>query len=119
MICVRKPCEFNRVWTCSMPSRLCVFLRENDYRKHFSLEVSIHAPAFPLSLFGAGLPLQVIGSRGATGRAAQEFDTTPFFGGQILDRFLRGSRWPKGSILEVKMWVNFNKNVTKNASEIR
>ena len=54
-----------------MPSRLCVFLRENDYRKHFSLEVSIHAPAFPLSLFGAGLPLQVGGS-GATRRSALE-----------------------------------------------
>ena len=66
-----------------------------------------------MSLFGAGLPLQVIGGRGATGRAAQEFERAPFFRGQILDTFLRGSQWPNGSILEVEMKVDFDQHVTK------
>ena len=80
---------------------------------------STAALAFPLSLFGAGLPLQVIGGRGATGRAAQEFRAAHFFGGSISDTFLRGFRLPNGSILEVKMRVKLDQNVTKNASETR
>ena len=83
------------------------------------LSRSSSAHTFPLSLFGAGLPLQVIGCRGATGRAAQGFQFPAFFRGQISDAFLRGSRWPNGSILEVKMKVDFDQNVTKNASETR
>ena len=61
----------------------------------------------------------IIGSRGATGRSAQEKDSRLFFGGQILDPFLRGLRWQNGSILEVKMVVNFDKNVIKNACEMQ
>ena len=83
------------------------------------LSSSSSAHTFPLSLFGAGLPLQVIGGRGATGRPAQGFHTTPFFRGQILDTFLRGSRWPNGSILEVKMEVKFDQIRSKNASTSR
>ena len=83
------------------------------------LSSSSFAHTFPLSLFGAGLPLQVIGGRGATGRAAQEKNRTLFFRGQILDTFLRGPQRPNGSILEVKMRVDFDQNVTKNASETR
>ena len=80
---------------------------------------STSALAFPLSLFGAGLPLQVIGGRGATGRAAQEKYFPFFFRGQFLDTFLRGSRWPNGFILEVEMKADFDQNVIKNASETR
>ena len=60
----------------------------------------------------------IIGGRGATGRAAQENDWTPFFGGQILDMFLRGFRWSNGSVLEAKMEPLRHQRPLKNLSKI-
>ena len=77
------------------------------------------ARAFPSSLFGAGLPLHVIGGRGATGRSAQENEWTAVFRGQLLDTFLKGVLSPKDSKLEVQVMVDFDQNATKNASETR
>ena len=86
------------------------------------LSSSSSAHTFPLSLFGAGLLLQVIGCRGATGIRPQEKKIrgrAARFRGLILDTFLEGPRWPNGSKLEVKIEAKSVKKSTKSASGFR
>ena len=55
----------------------------------------------------------IIGGRGATGRVAQDFHTTLFFRGLILDTFLRGLWWPNGLKSEVQFEVKSRKIIRK------
>ena len=90
---------FSRVLLFSVQSRMFVFRVQlypgtNDFLKlllcrHFDQNDALHIRSH-CRFSAAGLPLQVIGGRGATGRAAQEKDFPAVFRGQFLDTFLRG-----------------------------